>query len=185
MNSPAPNYRRDTPNETFPRTPGDAGAGYRADQYRDDDLHRDDYRAEHRSEYGTTRADSHTIGALLKQLARDVPDLVVKELALARAEVSENLRETKAGVASMASGGGVLLAGLVVLLMSAVYALSNVLAPWLSALIVGGIVTLIGFGMVAGGKKKLEAGSMKPDRTMNQMHKDKQAIRSQTQGRTS
>jgi hypothetical protein len=124
--------------------------------------------------------ESNSIGSLLRQLARDVPDLVVKELALARAEMGENLRKTKAGVASVASGGGVLFAGFIVLLMSAVYGLATELPLWLSALIVGGIVTIIGFAMVAGGKKKLEADSLKPDRTINQMHKDAQAIKGRT-----
>ncbi len=151
MSSSAPNFRSDTP--TPPPRPGNGGAG----------------RPQH--------ADDHSVGGLLRQLGRDVPELVVKEIALARAEIGESLHRTKTGIASMVTGGGVLLAGLVVLLMSAVYGLSNVVAPWLAALIVGGVVTLIGFGMVGAGKKRLEPDALRPDRTMHQLHKDTQAMK--------
>ena len=65
-----------------------------------------------------------SVGGLLRQLTREVPSLFTKELALAKAELSESLRATKAGAASVATGGAVLLAGFIVLLMSAVYFLS-------------------------------------------------------------
>lgn len=128
----------------------------------------------------SSTADGPSIGTLLRQLTHDVPELVVKELALARGELTESMRETKAGIAAMVGGGAVLLSGLVVLLMSGVYALSNVVEPWLAALLVGGSVVVIGLVMVMGGKKKLEPSSFTPDRTLNQLHKDKDAIRAHT-----
>ena len=67
-----------------------------------------------------------SVGGLLRQLTREVPSLFTKELALAKAELSESIRATKAGAASVATGGAVLLAGFIVLLMSAVYFLGAV-----------------------------------------------------------
>lgn len=128
----------------------------------------------------STTTDGPSVGTLLRQLTHDVPELVVKELALARGELTESMRATKAGIAAMVGGGAVLLSGLVVLLMSGVYALSNVLEPWLAALLVGGAVVAIGLVMVMGGKKKLEPGAFTPERTLHQMHKDKDAIRAHT-----
>ena len=52
-----------------------------------------------------------SVGGLLRQLTREVPSLFTKELALAKAELNESLRATKAGAASVATGGAVLLAG--------------------------------------------------------------------------
>lgn len=131
----------------------------------------------------TAASDGHatdSVGSLLRQLSRDVPDLVVKELALARAELTDSMRATKAAIASMVGGGAVLLSGLVILLMSAVYGLSNVVEPWLAALLVGAAVVVIGMVMVSAGKKKLEPHAFKPDRTLHQMHKDKDAITGRT-----
>lgn len=121
-----------------------------------------------------------SVGGLLRQLTHEVPSLITKELALAKAELSESLRATKAGAGSVATGGAVLLGGFIILLMSAVYGLSNVMAPWLAALIVGGVVVVIGLIMVSAGKKKFQASSFKPERTIHSVNKDKEAVRGHT-----
>lgn len=121
-----------------------------------------------------------SVGGLLRQLTHEVPSLITKELALAKAEISESLRATKAGAGSVATGGAVLLGGFIILLMSAVYGLSNVVAPWLAALIVGAVVVVIGLVMVSAGKKKFEASSFKPERTIHSVNKDKEAVKGHT-----
>ena len=128
--------------------------------------------------YETSHPDQDSsVRGLLRQLTREVPSLFTKELALAKAELSESMRATKAGAASVATGGAVLLAGFIILLMSAVYFLSTLMEPWLAALIVGGVVVVIGLIMVSAGKKKFEASSFKPDRTIHSLHKDKEVVR--------
>lgn len=126
-----------------------------------------------------SQSDS-SVGGLLRQLTHEVPSLITKELALAKAELSESLRATKAGAASVASGGAVLMGGFIMLLLAAVYGLSEVMEPWLAALIVGVVVTVIGLIMVSAGKKKFEASSFKPERTIHSMNKDKEAVRGHT-----
>ena len=98
----------------------------------------------------------------------------------AKAEMSESIRATKAGAGSVATGGAVLLGGFIVLLMSAVFALSNVVEPWLAALIVGAVVVVIGMIMVSSGKKKFQASSFKPERTIHSVNKDKEAVKGHT-----
>ncbi|QQN50786.1 phage holin family protein [Stutzerimonas balearica] len=128
--------------------------------------------------YEPAHADTdHSVGGLLRQLTREVPALFTKELALAKAELGESLRATKAGMASVATGGAVLLAGFIVLLFAGVYGLATMMPAWLAALIVGGIVVIIGLVMVSAGKKKFEASSFKPDRTLHSINKDKEAVR--------
>ena len=121
-----------------------------------------------------------SVGALLKQLVREVPALLTNEVALAKSEARESMRQTKQGTAAVASGGAVLMAGFIVLLLAAVYALSAVVAPWLAALIVGGVVTLAGFAMVQSGKKKFRSESLRPNHTLNSLQKDKDVIRRRT-----
>ncbi len=48
---------------------------------------------------------------LLRQLTREVPSLFTKELALAKAELLASLTTLKAGIAGVAGGAIVLLAG--------------------------------------------------------------------------
>ena len=120
--------------------------------------------------------DASVVG-LLRQLTREVPALFTKELALAKAELQASLTTLKAGIAGVAGGAIVLLAGFVILLMSAVYALAMVMAPWLAALIVGVVVMIIGFAMLQSGKKQFEPSHFKPDRTLDALNKDQEALR--------
>ncbi|MDQ3287529.1 MAG: phage holin family protein [Pseudomonadota bacterium] len=129
---------------------------------------------------GHSTADA-PVGVLLRELAHEVPSLVTKEIALAKSEMRESLRATKAGIAAVATGGAVAVSGLIVLMFAAVYALSEIIVPWAAALIVGAVALLIGFGMVQAGKKKFEADALRPERTMNSLDKDKNAIRGRTQ----
>lgn len=99
----------------------------------------------------TPEHDASVVG-LLRQLSREVPELFSKELALAKAELQASLTTLKAGIAGVAGGAIVLLAGFIILLMSAVYGLSMVMAPWLAALIVGVLVMIVGFAMLQSGK---------------------------------
>lgn len=119
--------------------------------------------------------DTSILG-LIRQLAHEVPVLVGKELALAKAEIRTSVEALKAGVAAVAGGAVVMLAGLVILLLAAVYALATVVAPWLAALIVGAVAVLVGFLMVQAGKKQFEPSQLTPERTLNSLQKDKEAI---------
>jgi len=126
------------------------------------------------------REEDGSIGGLFKQLAREIPMLFTKELALAKAELRENLRATKAGVAAVATGGAVMLAGLIILLFAAVYGLSAVMPSWLAALIIGAAALVVGWLMVSAGKKQFEPDSLKPDHTIHSLQKDADAIRGRT-----
>lgn len=122
-------------------------------------------------------SDNTSIGALLRQLTQQVPELFAKELALAKAELLQNLGALKAGIAAVAGGAVVVMAGLVILLMAAVYALGTVMALWLAALIVGAITIIIGAALVQAGKKHFEPSHFTPDRTLNALQRDKDALK--------
>lgn len=132
------------------------------------------------------RQDSHlrsvkggeaSIPTLIRQLADDATNLVSKEIRLAKTEMFENINGVKKGIASVASGSFVLYAGVLTLIFSAVMGLATVVSLWLSALIIGGVITLIGFAMLGAGKKKMDAAAMRPDHTIDSMKDDKRAAR--------
>jgi hypothetical protein len=114
---------------------------------------------------------------LLKRLVGEVTALFSNELALLKAETTEAIGDMKAAVASIAFGGAVLFLGAAFLLLSAVYGLSNVVDPWLAALIVGGVVTLIGAIMLASGRRKLEPRNMMPSRTTESLRRDTEMVK--------
>src|SRR5438309_1961113 len=82
------------------------------------------------------RQPKTTLG-LVRSLVADLSMLFRQEVALARAEVADSLSAAKKGAASIALGGAVLFAGLMMLLAAAVLVLAEVMAAWVAALIVG------------------------------------------------
>jgi VIT1/CCC1 family predicted Fe2+/Mn2+ transporter len=120
--------------------------------------------------------DSQSTLGLIRRLTNELATLVRQEIALATAEVSRSMSTLLAGAASVATGGAVLFAGLLVLLASAVLGLSNVLAPWLAALIVGLAVGIVGYIMVHAGLKALKPAALKPERTQESLLQDKDVL---------
>jgi hypothetical protein len=118
---------------------------------------------------------------LLRRLVNDVQLMFAQELALLKAETARSIGDLKAATISIAMGGAVAFMGAFFLLLAAVYGLSNAVEPWLAALIVGGVVTLIGVIMLATGKRKLEPEALAPRRTAAALRKDTQMIKGVTQ----
>src|SRR5688572_16159889 len=87
--------------------------------------------------------DGESMLGLVRRLMEDLTTLFRQEMALATSQVMGALTRLTAGVASMALGGAMVLAGFMVLLAAAVLGLATVMEPWLAALIVGVVVTLI------------------------------------------
>lgn len=119
--------------------------------------------------------------SLLRRLVDDVGTLFAQEISLLKAETTRSIGDMKAAAVSMAMGGAVAFVGLIFLLLAAVYGLSNVVEPWLAALIVGGVVTLIGIIMLATGRRKLEPSAIAPRRTAESLRKDTEMLKGVSQ----
>ena len=90
--------------------------------------------------------------------------------------MSEKTHQAMAGVGAVATAGAVLFGGFLTLLAALVMLLNEVLPPetrpWLSAVVVGAVVTLIGVVMLKAGLKKVRAQGLMPSRTMNSLRDD-------------
>ena len=131
--------------------------------------------------FGARDRDSESTPSLFRRLLTDVSTLFAQEIALLKAETTQSIGDLKAATVSIAMGGAVAFLGLFFLLLAAVYGLSNVVDPWLAALIVGGVVTLIGVIMLATGRRKLEPASLAPRRTAASITKDTEMIKGVSQ----
>jgi hypothetical protein len=116
-----------------------------------------------------------TLG-LLKRLMEELMTLLRQEMALATAEVSGAIARLSAGILSMATGGAVLFAGFLTLIAAAVLGLATVVDAWLAALLVGGIVTVIGITLVVAGRRSVDPASLKPQRSPESLRKDKDVL---------
>lgn len=144
---------------------------------RDQAVTEDGGRAATNNESGPHRA-AESLPQLVRDLGHDLSALIGKELSLARAELREAASGARTAAGGLAAGGAVAVAGLVVLLFAGVYALSNVVVPWLAAAVVGGAALLIGLIMVNSAKKRIAPSAAIPERTLDAAKTDTHSIRS-------
>jgi hypothetical protein len=119
------------------------------------------------------------VTALLSDLANETGTLVSQEIALFKAELQQKLARAGIGAGALAAGGMIAFSGWLALLAAAILGLSNVLAPWLSALIIGILVVALGAGLLLYGKTRLNADALVPRRTLNSLREDQAWIKDQ------
>jgi xanthine/uracil permease len=124
------------------------------------------------------REDSRGIGDLLGDLGRQVSTLVRKEIDLARVEVTSSAGRMSRGAATAGVGGALIYAGLLALLAAAVFGLIEAgLDAWLAALIVGGIVLVIGAVITSMGVKQVQSTDMAPKQTAETVKENVEFVR--------
>jgi hypothetical protein len=130
-----------------------------------------------------TPQDDRSIGALVSELSQETTTLLQQEIALAKTEMSEKVSQVSTGLVSLAIGGLVLFAGILVLLDALVFGLGELmppdLTPWLPALIVGVIVTVIGAILLQKGRSNLQTTNLMPQRTAASLQRDTETIKEQ------
>jgi len=110
---------------------------------------------------------------LFADLITQLTTLFRKEVQLARTEVSEKITEAVMAIGFMVGGAVLLIASLVLLLQAAVDGLVNLgLNRAWAALILGGVVLLIGIVLVWLGSKRLKAENLAPRKTVDQLQRD-------------
>lgn len=134
-------------------------------------------------EDGSSRAENTRTGpmGLVGDAFDHVTELFRKELDLFRAELQENTNKAFAAV-------GMIVAGVVVILV-ALNVLAGAFVGWLtaagigpgwSALIVFGVLALIGIILLMTGRSNLRAASLAPTRTMKNVRQDASTIKEAT-----
>lgn len=115
-----------------------------------------------------------SLAELVRQLAQDSGALVRQEIALAKAEVGETVSRAVLDAARIAVGGAVALVGALVLVACMVVALGELLDNyWLSALIVGLGLILVGGIMAVSFIKRLKQIDLKPRETIQTLKEDR------------
>lgn len=122
-------------------------------------------------------SEERSIGTLLSDFSTGTRELVRKEIELAKVEISENLSAAMAAIQSMAIGSALAFAGLLLLLAAAALGLNEWLhRPWLSALIIGGVVLGIAAGFAMAGRKTAREESLSPKKSPRSLRRDKELV---------
>lgn len=113
-----------------------------------------------------------SLGRLFSELADDMTVLVRKEVQLARTETMEKVSAATGSVVMMIIGGLLAYAGLIALVIAAAIALGDIMPYWLSSLIVGLVVIIVGAGILAAGRSSLKNISPVPEKTVETLKED-------------
>ena len=132
----------------------------------------------------------NSIPTLLRELRDETTTLLRQEVALAKAELKENTARVTSHAVQIAVGGFVAYAGIIVLLigighlLGALFVrmgLSPQFAEWLAPSIIGLVVALIGWGMLAKAKTAIAHDDLVPRQTIDSLRTNKHWAQSKLQ----
>lgn len=106
------------------------------------------------AEDSLTTSRERELGAIVSDMWVNAEKLLRQEVELGLAELSLRADKLKQGLLSATIAGAFLFAGFLTLLATVVLGLSEVMEPWLAALIVGGLCTAVGVTLLLRGEQK-------------------------------
>src|SRR5918999_2499608 len=124
--------------------------------------------------------DDRTLGELFSELAQETSALVRQEVILAKTEMGQKASRAGRHVGVLAAGGAVAYAGLLAILAAIIVLLDNVMPLWLSALLVGIVVAVVGYILVRRALDALKREDFAPRETMQTLKEDQQWAKEQT-----
>jgi uncharacterized membrane protein YqjE len=117
------------------------------------------------------------ITKLIGDALRESSDLAQKELALFRAEMSENMRTLAMGLVMVIVAAVFVILSLIWLTQALVYWLATVVGSQaLAALIVGGVLAIIAIGLGLYGRSAISKTSLTPTRAVRSLQRDKEVL---------
>ncbi|MEZ4732806.1 MAG: phage holin family protein [Caldilineaceae bacterium] len=113
-----------------------------------------------------------SIGTLFTDLTEDMAKLVRQEIELARVETMQKVNRGMRSVIMMAAGGFVAYAGFILLLIAVGIGLASIMPLWLSMLIVGVVVLIVGAILIGSGRSSLSNMTVVPENTVESIKED-------------
>ena len=124
--------------------------------------------------------EERSFGVRLGELSVDVETLMRAEVRLARAEMSRTLSRATTDAVKLGAGALVALAGGLTVVAALVLGLIALgLAAWVSALIIGALLGVIGYVMLRNGLQDLKRVDPTPHRTVETLRDDLQWVKEQ------
>jgi hypothetical protein len=144
------------------------------------DGHQNDFQSNGNSDVrGYYTHHEPSLGELFSDLSRESSMLLREEIRLAQVEMTHKAKKAGSAAAMLAAGGFIAYAGFLFLLLALTFGLSYFMWDWLAALIVGGLVAVIGGFMVASNLDKLKQINPAPQQTIESLQEDKEWLKEQ------
>jgi hypothetical protein len=103
---------------------------------------------------------------LLTRLFRESETLLSQELALVRAEITENIGRLIGGALALLIGLIIVFAGILALLASVIVLLALFIPLWIACALVGAMVLVAGVAITLYGRRLVAAATLVPQRTL-------------------
>lgn len=123
--------------------------------------------------------EQRPLGELFGELAQETGTLVRKEVELVKTEMTSKLTTAAKDAALVGAGGAIAHLGGMALLAALILGLGTLIPLWLSALIVGAVVSGIGGALAMTGVRKLKNIDPVPRVTVQTLKEDKRWLREQ------
>jgi len=123
--------------------------------------------------------EERSLGDLFSELTRETSVLVRKEIELAKTEMTDKAGKVGKNVASLAIGGAVAYAGALALIAGVILLLGTAIPLWVSALIVGLVVAGVGYFLIQKGLTALKQIDVVPRQTIETLKEDKEWAKDQ------
>ena len=126
----------------------------------------------------TLPPDQRTFSELISDALTQLTALVRNEIQLARTEMSEKVSRASIGLGMVAASAALAIAVLVILLLAIAALIAQAgLTTGLALLLVAILGACLCAGLAWAGVQRLKAESLTPERTMEQLHRDKRAAK--------
>jgi apolipoprotein N-acyltransferase len=122
-------------------------------------------------------ADPRPTGSLLSDAINQLTRLVRGEVALAKAEVAQNIRSAGLGAGLLVGAVVLIFVALNVLVFALVAALGELIGPGWSALLVGVVLLVVAAILAMRGLNALKPENLTPSRTVRNVQADAQTIK--------
>ena len=123
--------------------------------------------------------DDRSLGELFTELAQETSTLVRQEVNLAKTEMSQKASRAGKHAGILAAGGALAYAGLLAIVAAVIVLLDNLMPLWLSALLVGLVVAVVGYLLVRRGLDALKREDFAPRETIETLKEDQQWAKDQ------
>jgi uncharacterized membrane protein len=124
-----------------------------------------------------TNHEDRTVGDTMREVTRDISELIREEMALAKTELRQGFRQMARGVVFLLAAAFIVNAGFLALVASLVLGLTGAVAAWLSAFLVGAVLAIIGVVLLMKGVGYVREADLKPERTIETLKQDARIVK--------
>ena len=125
------------------------------------------------------RKEERSLGELFAELAQETSTLVHQEVELAKTEMTQKVTRLGKDAGVIGAGGAIAYAGFLALIAALILGLGQFIPVWLSALIVGLVVVVIGYMLIQQGLSALKRVDITPRETIGSLKEDREWAKEQ------